>query len=156
MPTSTYPTNTVPRLFLAQTADVTEISQKIAELSNQVHDLSLVIGGKKITGSGKKISVSEEKRLINRSSKKNSIMTTLKNIIIQKTKNSLFQEVLCRNSKLLKGKQDFVACFFLCSLSSLHICSNCAWLNSWHIREPMLLLTAPFILSDESTATKGG
>jgi 1-pyrroline-5-carboxylate dehydrogenase len=58
MPTSTYPTNTVPRLFLPQTADVTEISQKIAELSNQVHDLSLVIGGKKITGSGKKISVS--------------------------------------------------------------------------------------------------
>jgi 1-pyrroline-5-carboxylate dehydrogenase len=58
MPTSTYPTNTVPRLFLPQTADVTEISQKIAELSKQVHDLSLVIGGKKITGSGKKISVS--------------------------------------------------------------------------------------------------
>jgi hypothetical protein len=71
-----------------------------------------------------------------------------------KNKKLPFLEVLCRNSKLLEGKQDFVACFDLCSLFSLHLCSRSAWLNSWHIRKPILLLTAPFIFSDKSTAQR--
>jgi len=42
-------------------------------------------------------------------------------------------EAFCRNSKLLKGKQDFVACF---ALVCFHKC------GSWYARKPPLLLTA--------------
>jgi 1-pyrroline-5-carboxylate dehydrogenase len=55
MSTTSYPSNTAPRLFLPQSADAIEIREAIDQISNQVHDLSLVISGNKVTGSGEQI-----------------------------------------------------------------------------------------------------
>jgi hypothetical protein len=57
--------------------------------------------------------------------------------------------ILCGGSKLIEEKQNFVVCFTLRSLFSPHICSNDARLNSWCVRKPMLLLTAPFAVAPE-------
>ena len=63
--------------------------------------------------------------------------------------------ILCGGSKLIEEKQNFVVCFTLRSLFSPHICSNDARLNSWCVRKPLLLLTAPFAVApDESTARR--
>ena len=47
-------------------------------------------------------------------------------------------EVLCGSNKLLEDRQDFVACFALCSFFSPQFCSSLARLNSWYIRKPVV------------------